>query len=367
MQMPARTELDRLAAARPALLDRTELVIDSAAEDQILRHILGTPPVSGRRRSAVARPARRAHYARGIRRDRLQAVHRPVTAIAAAAAVVAVAGAAVLVRSVVDHQNTPGRRAAARPAAVAARLPSLRIMGARAEAAVAAASQTGILCVRTAYTLDSTVGGIAFLETWTRGTSDREKLFSAGGGLLSDVSAVSAGGQRVRRFVDYRTRTWQTDSIAVGQFGAEPSASYTIAEMLGPMHPVKLPKVTGNHGPDDPRRTITAVTVQGRPMILVTFIYPRPFGGSGAAELLPVLGSKEELPATAGNTDAASTKMIWIDARSYLPVRAEIASATGRLLGSETYTWLTNSAANRAVLAPAPVPAGFRFTQEPAH
>jgi hypothetical protein len=367
MQMPERTELDRLAAARPPLLDRTELVIDSAAEEQILRQILGTAPGSRRRRTAAARPARHAHDGRSIRRDWLQAVHRPVTAIAAAAAVVAVAGAAVLVRSVVDHQNSPGRTAVARPAAAAARLPSPRIMAARAEAAVAAVSRTGILYVRTTYMPGSTVDGTAFLETWTSGTSDREKLFSAAGGLLSDVSAVIADGQRVRRFVDYRTRTWQTDSIALRQFGADPFASYTIAEMFGPMQTVKLPKVPGNNGPDDPRRTITAVTIQGKPMILVTFIYPRPFGGSGAGEVLPVLGSKEELPATAGNADAAATKMIWIDATSYLPVRAEIATATGRLLGSETYTWLSDSAANRALLAPAPVPAGFRLTQDPAH
>jgi hypothetical protein len=361
--MPARTELERLAAARPPLLDRTELVIDPATEDQILRRILGTP-LSGRRRTAAAR---RARSARSIRRDRHQALHRPVTAIAAAAAVVAVAGTGVLVRSAVDHGKTPGRRAVERPVAAQPRLPSVRAIAARAEAAVAAASRTGILYVRTAYTPGTTMDGTAVLESWTRGTSDREKLFSAGGGLLSDVSAVIASGQRVRRFIDYPTRTWQTDSIAVGQFGAAPSASYTIAEMLGPMQPVKLPNVPGGQGPDDPRRTITAVTVQGKPMILATFSYPQPFGGSGAAELLPILGSKEQLPATADKTDAVSTKMIWIDATSYLPVRAEIATSTGKLLGSETYTWLCDSAANRAALSPAPVPAGFRRTQEQAH
>ena len=46
--MPARTELDRLAAARPPRLDRTELVVDPVAEDQILRHFWA------RRRPAAA-------------------------------------------------------------------------------------------------------------------------------------------------------------------------------------------------------------------------------------------------------------------------------------------------------------------------
>ena len=38
--MPARTEFDRLTAARPAVLHRTKDVIDAAEEDRILRQIL---------------------------------------------------------------------------------------------------------------------------------------------------------------------------------------------------------------------------------------------------------------------------------------------------------------------------------------
>jgi hypothetical protein len=37
------------------------------------------------------------------------------------------------------------------------------------------------------------------------------------------------------------------------------------------------------------------------------------------------------------------------------------------VLGTQTYAWLRPSAANRAVFSPAPVPAGFRLTQELAH
>jgi hypothetical protein len=351
MPMPARTELDRLAAARPPILDHTELVIDPAAEDQILRHILSTPRASGRRQGATAR------------RHSI----RPVTAIAAAAAVVVVAGAGVLARSAVDRAHAPDRQVVKSPPAAPARLPGLRIMAARAEAALATVSRTGILYVRTMYAPGTTIGGTSIVETWTSGTSDRDKMFSASGGLLSDASAVIAHGQRVRRFVDYPTRTWQTDSIAVGQYGAAPTPSERVAQILSPMRPVKLPKVSGTQGPDDPSRTITEVTVQGKPMILVTFSYPRPFGGNGGAEPLPMLGSAEELPASAANEGAVSTTMMWIDATSYLPVRAQIATATGTILGSETYSWLSDSAANRAVLAPAPVPAGFRLTPEVAH
>jgi len=267
-----------------------------------------------------------------------------------------------------DHENATARSAAADRAAAPARLPSLRIMAARTEVAVAAASRTGILFVRTVYAPGATTGGIAVMETWTRGNWDREQLFSAGGGLLDDVSAVIAGNQRIRRFVDYPTRTWQTDSIAVGLLGAGPSASEFAAQIFQPVHAV-TGKLPGGARPDVPRRTITAVRLQGKPMILITFRYPRPFWGPGVGtpESLPLLGGTDELPGSAGREDSATTKMIWIDETTYLPVRSEIATATGMVLGSETYHWLSDSPANRAVLAPAPVPAGFRLTKELAH
>jgi hypothetical protein len=240
-------------------------------------------------------------------------------------------------------------------------------MAARAEAAVAAVSRTGILYVQTVYAPGTTIGGIAVMQTWTRGSWDREQLFSAGGRLLDDASAVITGGHRVRRFVDYPTRTWQTDSIAVRQYGVGPSDSEIVAQNFRPLDPVTARKLPGGARPDDPRRTITAVRLQGKPTILVTFRYPRPLSGLGAADSLPLLGGTEELPASAGSGDSASTRMIWIDETTYLPVRAEIATATGIVFGSQTFRWLSDSSVNRAVLAPAHVPAGFRLTRELAH
>ena len=204
------------------------------------------------------------------------------------------------------------------------------------------------------------------METWTRGNWNREQLFGAGGGLVDDVSAVIAGGQRVRRFVDYRTHTWQTDSIAVGQFGAGLSASGVVAQFFRPLHPVRAQKLPGGLRPDYPRRTITAAKLKGKPMILITFRYPRPSRAPLAGESLPRLGGTDELPGSAGSGKTATT-MVWIDETTYLPVRSDIATATGMVLGSETYRWLSDSPANRAVLAPAPVPAGFRLTKELAY
>jgi RNA polymerase sigma-70 factor (ECF subfamily) len=355
------TELDRLAAARPPLLDRTEVVVDPTAEDQILRQILTTP-----------RPRDQARTGRP-RTGRPRAI-RPAAAIAAVAAVVAVAGAGVLVRSAVhrvnspaDQVNSPAPRITPLRTVAPARLPSARIMAARAVAAVAAVSRTGILDVRMVYAPGTTIGGIGVLETWSRGSWDREKLFGAGGSLQNDVSAVIARGQRVRRFVDYRTRTWQTDSIAAGQYGAGPSASQTVARLFGPARPARHSTVPGVPNLQNPRRTISSVLAMGQPMIQVTFRYPRPLGSNGLATLQPMLGDAEELPGSAGTGDSASIEVIWIDATTYLPVRVDIATAEGRIVIWETFRWLSDDAKNRAVLTPAPVPPGFRRTAELAH
>jgi len=62
--MPERTDIDRLIAARPDILSRTEDVADAAAEDRILRRILtsgaGAAPATvppARPRRAAGRPA----------------------------------------------------------------------------------------------------------------------------------------------------------------------------------------------------------------------------------------------------------------------------------------------------------------------
>jgi hypothetical protein len=77
--MSARTELDRLAAARPAVLSRIEDVVDAAEENRILHHILSTA-ASTSAQTKVPPPVR-AHR---LTRRRTGAV-----ATAAAAALVA--------------------------------------------------------------------------------------------------------------------------------------------------------------------------------------------------------------------------------------------------------------------------------------
>ena len=56
--MPARTELDRLAAARPPIVDHPEWIVGPAAEDELLRQILATAQVTPARRTPARRTPR---------------------------------------------------------------------------------------------------------------------------------------------------------------------------------------------------------------------------------------------------------------------------------------------------------------------
>jgi hypothetical protein len=351
--MPARTELDRLAAARPPIVDHPEWIVGPAAEDEILRQILATTQgMSGRRT-----PARRLS-------------RRPLIGLAAAAAVLAVAGGGALVRSATAHSPAPLRPGSGHRLAGPAALPPDKVMAVLAAMAVDAASRRYILYVRTSYAPGTTVGGVALMETWTKGVSVREKLFSAGGATLNDVSAAISHKKRVRRFVDYSSRTWQTDSIALGQFGSGGPPGRRVGQLLAP-HSLGQPqaylRARGPGRSDSPSRTITAATIHGQRMILVRFSYPRPIPGDGGPDFAPLLGSTEMLPAATGRRNSVVAEQIWISETSYLPVRAVLTGEGGRVLGTQTYAWLSPSAANRAVFSPAPVPAGFRLTQELAH
>jgi hypothetical protein len=351
--MSARTELDRLAAARLPVLNHTEWIVSPSAEDAILRQILGTTQVAtGGRPPASRHPAGRSRS------------RRPLIGLIAAAAVLAVAGGGALARSALAHPSAAGRPGSGHRISRRDSLPADQVMARLAERAVDAACRTDILYVRTVYAGGTTVGGITVMASWTKGVSDREKLFGTGGTMLDDVSAVISHRMRVRRFVDYSSRTWQTDSIALSQYGAGGPPGQRIGQLLAPhsLRPKAYVRVRGTGSPDIPSRTITAVTVHGRRMILVRFSWPRPM-----PVFAPLLGSTEMLPAAAGRGSSVIAEQIWISATSYLPVRAVLTGSGGRVLGTETYAWLSPSAENRAVLHPAPVPAGFRLTAELAH
>ena len=333
--MAARTELDRLAAARPYLLDHTELVVDAEQERQICRQIQFT-----------ARPGPASLPAA------MPGPWRPRVLLAAAAAVVvAAAGVTTAVigtgsgraghRSQASHGAQPGHGTTQATLAVA-------VLRQRTATAVAGAVSRDILYTRTVYAA-GTAGSTGTIEVWMRGYADREESFNTHGSLTDLSSAVVDHGLRVRRFVDYPSRTWQQDSIQLSQYGAGPTLSQMVKQLLGPE-------------PKAPHKTITLVTLHGRRMYRVTF---RLSGVRMVAWRLPIFTASEYLPAMTGGR--IFSESMWIDATSFLPLRVAVTGHGGKLLASETVAWLPADPANLAKLVPAAIPAGFSLTPEPAH
>lgn len=330
--MTVRTELDRFAAARPALLDHTELVVDAAQEDQILRQILESAVPAG----DAASGAESAH--RAVTLLPARSGHRPrrlgIAAAGAAAAAVAIgvlAGTGTL-------SGAPGK----------ARGISIVTLAYRTAAATSGASQTDVLYSQVVYS-GGTDAADASVQEWDFGISTREKSFSAQGGLTYDSSAVVSDGLRDRRFVDYADRNWSQDSIPVSQYGAGTSIASQVKSMLG-----------------TPGQTVTQVEVGGTRMFEVTWQWQAPAANAAGGPFpIPMFTSSNYLPAMTYN--GAATTRIWIDAATYLPVRAVMSLPGGQVLASQAFSWLPPGPASLTELTPATVPAGFSEVAEPAH
>jgi hypothetical protein len=107
--MPARTELDRLTAARPAILSRTEDVVDAAEENRILQHIFSA--TAGAPAQASVPPPGRTH----------RLTRRLTGALAAAAATALMAGGVLTLAGTGASSPGPRQSTAARPAQTAPR------------------------------------------------------------------------------------------------------------------------------------------------------------------------------------------------------------------------------------------------------
>jgi hypothetical protein len=349
--MSGRNELARLAAARPVILDHTERIVDADLENRIFRHIvssgsLGDAPFVARRRRGRAGSFRLA------------------------AAVIAGAAAATLaVFAGVRGTGAAGRHDAGSDpvvggAAGPGRVISARTMADRTITALAATSRTDIMYSRTVFA-SGVAGSTATIEDWSYGISERTRWFSPRGSLTFDGSAVVSHGLRVRRFVDYPSRTWQQDSIAAARYGRGPGLSEDVDGLLGVeprvRHFVQLPGLP--HRPP-PRNVITIVNVNGRRMFQVLIRWSvRSFMG----EPWPLPMFVNSMADPASTVVRVSSEAVWIDAATYLPVRVAVTGPGGRVLMSQTLAWLPRNRANLAELTPAPVPAGFRETQELAH
>jgi hypothetical protein len=350
--MSGRNELARLAAARPALLDHTEQIVDADLEHRIFRHIVSSGPLGD------------APFVARRRRGRAGSLRLAAAVIAGAAA------ATLAVFAGVRGPGAPGQHDAGSGSAVGGaarpgRVISARTMADRTITALAASSRADIMYSRTVFA-SGVAGSTATIEDWSYGISERTRWFSPRGSLTFDGSAVVSHGLRVRRFVDYTSRTWQQDSIAAAHYGPGPGLSEEVDGLLGVgpsgRHFAPLPGL--RHRPPAPRNVISIVNVNGRRMFQVLIRWT---AQSFMAEPWPLPMFVNSMVDPGSTVGRVSSEAVWIDAATYLPVRVAVTAPGGRVLMSQTLAWLPRDRANLAELTPAPVPAGFRETQELAH
>jgi hypothetical protein len=330
--MTGQTSLDRLAAARPAILDQTELVVDVAEEHQILQHIMESAVPSGAGKAAgTTLPARSSR-------------RRPVRLASITAGAAAVAVTAGVVAGYVTFRDGGG---AGRPAG---KVPTIKTLAYRTAAATSQAAQNDVLYSQTVYP-GGYVGPVGSIDEWDYGLSTRQKTLNAQGGPLDDSSVLVSNGQLVSMDVDYTARTWSQGSIPLAQVGERGPAfaAQQAQQLLGWQDPSL-------------HTVVTRVTVDGRPMFEVTQHQsaqtdPSPYG----MPLGPMFASPSYEPSL--TYSGAFTIAVWIDAATYLPVRVVYATAPGgRVFLAESMQWLTPSAANLTQVTTAPVPPGFTQT-----
>jgi len=331
--MTGQTSLDRLAAARPAILDQTELVVDVAEEHQILQHIMESAVPSGAGKAAVTTlPA-------GSSR------RRPVQLASIVAGAAAIAVTASVVAGYVTFRDGGG--AGGRPAG---KVPTIKTLAYRTAAAASQAAQNDVVYSQTVYP-GGFVGSVGSIDEWDYGLSTREKVLNAQGGPIDDSSATVSNGQLVGTDVDYTARTWSQGSIPVTQVGERGPAFATqeAQELLGWQDPSE-------------HTVVTHVTVDGRPMFQVTQQRPpQPDQSPLGMPFPPLFASPSYEPSLTYN--GAFTQTFWIDAATYLPVRVVYTTVPGgHVIFAESLQWLTPSAANLTQVTNAPVPPGFTQT-----
>lgn len=322
--MNGRTALDRLAAARPAVLGNTELIADQAEQERILLQVLASGP---RPLPHGTAGEHQPGHRRRPGRSRL-AVAATCTAVIATAAVLTLAAA---------PGNSPRHHTPATQGATV----SAATLAYRTSAAVSTATRTGIFYTRTVFS-HGTAGRTTMLQEWGYGNSVREESFAAGHAPVEKASMFMARGTLDQRLVDYTSRTWSQHRVGATESQSTPAEmTLVVKALLTPHATIKYTTVPG-----------------GKRIIEVTRAFP--YGDSGAVQLPPVPGFTASIFTPRMSSDTP-TITVWIDAASYLPVREMASGPGGNVLATQTFAWLPLTAENLTqVRSPVPVPNGFR-------
>ncbi|HEY2508401.1 MAG TPA: hypothetical protein VGI58_17930 [Streptosporangiaceae bacterium] len=339
--MQAPTEIERLAAARPSFLTDTELLLSRATEHQILAAVLDMPrPMAGTADSRTRAARTRQPPAGGPPGAKRPRVSRTglVTAGAAVLAAALTAGTLTLLAA-------GGGGATAGIAARQHATP--QTVAYRTSKALTSAAAADVVYSDVTFAKGTVSDGITTVKVWVQGAQERDEAFSAAGSLVLDSSVLLSKGVRRYTAVDYANRTWETASIRTR--GVPAPLRATLPARMLPGLPIG-PALGQSLG------YLSKVALNGREALKLTRTWPVLL--PRVPILLAPFGQAKALPGVQAFLPMRIS--LWIDAATYLPLRAKVSGAAGQVLVSETIKVLPPTKANLANLAPAPVPTGFR-------
>ena len=225
-------------------------------------------------------------------------------------------------------------------------LPTRAAMHLRRRRAAVVASVSAVLATVTQQNYVQAIrqtlsGGRGSMSVWRHGQQERLASYGPGGRLTLDSGNQVAGNHEIFTDVHYDHKTWDRWTITIPPAAAPSSAPPPCAE-AGLIQGMGLP------GPDDWATAFRTALNCGVYQVAGT----GQVNGRHLIKLTPV-------------RPAPATTVFWIDAVTYLPVRAEIMSGIGDTgKDVEVFQWLPPTAANLKNLH-VPIPAGFTRVPPP--
>lgn len=360
------TELERLAAVRPAILDRTEDVVSPAAQARILGEILAVP--GGQRCSR--RAARERPGPLGLRGHRASRW----TGVAAASVAGAVLAGTALAWNNSHHVPVASRSSGGPAISLSASTVLTK--------SIRALDQVGD-AVEYSHTTGSLNGQAYTSDLWVYRAAERQRLTGPGRADTAGWQAV-ANGTLTRGFIYYDSKNWtlysSTADLAWTRLARTPTAELE-ANLIRYAVASGRWTVTG-HAVVDGMRAIVVQVSDSMPTGPV-----RPAAGTRRARppaavpagpmmgVGPFLTPRQYAQARAhGQTTftptGTSTTTLYISAKTYLPIRQTVTThltsqgvpdSAADQTESSTFQWLPVNQANLALLRPPTVPAGFTF------
>lgn len=368
--MRPQTEIEQLAAARPAVLDRTQEVVSPAEQERILRQILEDP----RGQHSPRRPAGWRTLAPRQRRRRITVL----TSVAAASVAAAVLAGAALA-------GNDGRQPAVNtgsPDGSAVTLDAKTVLA----KSIRALDQIGD-AVEYSHVTGSLNGQPYSSDRWVYRAAERQRLTGPGSADTEGWQAIT-DGTLTMGFIYYGSKTWTQYSNPADPAWLEVSRTPTARLEAGFLR----------YALDSGRWTVTGHAVlDGREAIVIQVTgafpgkpgpapdasrkpgrtrapaIPRAVPAGSLIDVAPSLTPAQYAQAQAHGQTAFTptgtfTRTLYLSAKTYLPIKETdvthltsqgVPGSAADQTESSTFQWLPVTPANLALLQPPAVPAGY--------